>query len=169
MLQYHRRIMPFHTFSDPSTCIRQIEVDAWLRWLTHEYEASLAPIISCLLTQVRILLAGSLAPNQPTILSLALLDLLHPSYEAPSRNPTRQSQVCSFNNLFAHLFDMKIDVSNEELRTQLKTLRYELQSVTQDRDLLDARRSRELRDLQAKWEEDVKRLQVCSHGTPRLV
>ena len=55
----------------------------------------------------------------------------------------------------------KIDVGNEELRVQIKTLRYELETVKQERDVVNLRHEKELRDVKAKAESDFKRAHVC--------
>lgn len=52
------------------------------------------------------------------------------------------------------------DIGNEDLRAQVKTLQYELESFKQERDLTNLRHEKELRDAQAKAEADFKRAQV---------
>lgn len=48
---------------------------------------------------------------------------------------------------------MKPDIGNEDLRAQIKTLQYEVDSLKHDRDVTSLRHGNELRDAQAKAEE----------------
>ena len=52
------------------------------------------------------------------------------------------------------------DAANEELRTQINTLRYELENLKQERDLSELRHEKELRDLQARADADYRKAQV---------
>jgi len=52
------------------------------------------------------------------------------------------------------------DVSNEELRTQIKTLEYELASLKQEKELIVLRHEEELRDAHTKAETEIRRAQV---------
>lgn len=60
----------------------------------------------------------------------------------------RQSQV------------VKPDIGNEDLRAQIKTLQYELESFKQERELSKLRHDKELRDVQFKAEEVFRKAQV---------
>ena len=51
-------------------------------------------------------------------------------------------------------------MGNEELRTLIKTLRYELETVKHEREVVSLRHEKELRDVQAKAEADFKRAHV---------
>lgn len=53
------------------------------------------------------------------------------------------------------------DIGNEDLRAQIKTLQYELDSFKQERELTNLRHEKELRDAHIKAEADFKRAQVC--------
>ena len=60
----------------------------------------------------------------------------------------RQSQV------------VKPDIGDEDLRAQVKTLQYELESFKQERELSKLRHDKELRDVQLKAEEVFRKAQV---------
>ncbi|KAL1583708.1 hypothetical protein WHR41_07451 [Cladosporium halotolerans] len=53
------------------------------------------------------------------------------------------------------------DHGNEDLRAQLRTLQYELDSLKQERELSSLETQQELRDAQARAEEDFKRAQTA--------
>ena len=53
------------------------------------------------------------------------------------------------------------DAGNEDLRAQLRTLQYELDSLKQERELATLESQHELRDLQARAEEDFRRAQTA--------
>ncbi len=52
------------------------------------------------------------------------------------------------------------DVGDEDLRAQVKTLQYELESFKQEREFTNLRHEKELRDVQLKAEADFKKAQV---------
>ena len=54
----------------------------------------------------------------------------------------------------------KPDIGNEDLRAQVKTLQYELESFKQERELSKLRHDKELRDVQLKAEEVFRKAQV---------
>ena len=54
----------------------------------------------------------------------------------------------------------KPDIGNEDLRAQVKTLQYELESFKQERELSKLRHDKELRDVQFKAEELFRKAQV---------
>ena len=54
----------------------------------------------------------------------------------------------------------KPDIGNEDLRAQIKTLQYELESFKQERELSKLRHDKELRDVQLKTEELFRKAQV---------
>ena len=74
-------------------------------------------------------------------------------HREPLGESFRQSQVT------------KPDIGNEDLRAQVKTLEYELQSFKQERELSKVRHDKELRDVQLKAEEVFRKAQVG--GVPR--
>jgi hypothetical protein len=53
-----------------------------------------------------------------------------------------------------------IDAENEELRVQVNALRYELDNLKQERDLMELRHEKDLRDLQLKADSDFRKAQV---------
>jgi hypothetical protein len=53
-----------------------------------------------------------------------------------------------------------LDAENEELRVQVNTLRYELDNLKQERDLMELRHEKDLRDLQLKADSDFRKAQV---------
>jgi mitotic spindle assembly checkpoint protein MAD1 len=53
------------------------------------------------------------------------------------------------------------DAGNEDLRAQLRTLQYELDSLKQERELATLETQQELRDVQARAEEDFRRAQTA--------
>lgn len=55
-----------------------------------------------------------------------------------------------------------VDIGNEDLRAQVKTLQYELESFKQERDLNNLRHDKELRDVQLKAEETFRKAQVSN-------
>ena len=52
------------------------------------------------------------------------------------------------------------DIGNEDLRAQIKTLQYELESFKQEREFANLRHEKELRDAQIKAEADFRKAQV---------
>ncbi|KAI9830839.1 MAG: hypothetical protein M1819_005364 [Sarea resinae] len=90
-------------------------------------------------------MASSRNPNtQPTY------DFLTgaPSSPLPLRETVRQSQIA------------KPGQANEDLRAQVKTLQYELETIKQERELASLRHEKELRDVQRQAEADFKRAQA---------
>lgn len=55
------------------------------------------------------------------------------------------------------------DTEKEELRVQVNTLRYELENIKQERDLMVLRHEKELRDVQLKADADFRKAQVCTN------
>ena len=55
------------------------------------------------------------------------------------------------------------DTEKEELRVQVNTLRYELENIKQERDLMVLRHEKELRDVQLKADADFRKAQVCTY------
>lgn len=53
------------------------------------------------------------------------------------------------------------DQGNEELRAQINALKYELDSLQQERELSELRHEKELREIRSKAEADFRRAQVC--------
>ena len=54
----------------------------------------------------------------------------------------------------------KPDIGNEDLRAQVKTLQYELESFKQERELSKLRHDKELRDVHLQAEEVFRKAQV---------
>ena len=71
-----------------------------------------------------------------------------PGQREPLGQSFRQSQAA------------KPDIGNEDLRAQVKTLQYELESFKQERELSKLRHDKELRDVQLKAEELFRKAQV---------
>ncbi|KAL9096462.1 MAG: hypothetical protein Q9165_001459 [Trypethelium subeluteriae] len=82
-----------------------------------------------------------------------------PPSRQPLRETFRQSQIA------------KPDHANEDLRAQINTLQYEVESLKQERELTLLRHEQELRDTQNKAEADFRRAQAAestgSHATKR--
>lgn len=74
-----------------------------------------------------------------------------PPAPSPLRQSIRPSQVS------------KPDTEKEELRVQVNTLRYELENIKQERDLMVLRHEKELRDVQLKADADFRKAQVCTN------
>ena len=55
---------------------------------------------------------------------------------------------------------VKPDIGNEDLRAQVKTLQYELESFKLERELTKLKHDKELRDVQLKAEELFRKAQV---------
>lgn len=102
-----------------------------------------------------------IANTQPTYDFLGGNSVVAPSLSGqrePLGQSLRQSQA------------VKPDIGNEDLRAQVKTLQYELDSFKQERELSKLRHDKELRDVQLKAEElfrkaqaEESRRQVPSH------
>lgn len=61
--------------------------------------------------------------------------------------------------------DVSTDIENEDLRAQIKTLQYEVESFKQERELATLRHDKELRDTQLRAEEMFRKAQVrINHG-----
>ncbi|KAI9801441.1 MAG: Mitotic spindle assembly checkpoint protein MAD1 [Piccolia ochrophora] len=69
-------------------------------------------------------------------------------------HPLRQSQLAS-----------AIDTGNPNLRAEVKALQYELETVKQERELVNLRHEKELRDAQKKAEVDFKRAQASESSS----
>lgn len=54
----------------------------------------------------------------------------------------------------------RADVEKNELRVQVGTLKYELENMKQERDMVALRHEKELRDLQLKADTDFRKTQV---------
>lgn len=65
--------------------------------------------------------------------------------------------------MFASITDQRLilDAEKEELRVQVNTLKYELESIKQERELEALRHEKELRELQLKADADFRKAQVC--------
>lgn len=78
------------------------------------------------------------------------------SVPAPAMQPLGQSRRQSTV--------IKPDIGNEDLRAQIKTLKYEVQSFKEERELSTLRHDKELRDVQLKAEEVFRKAQVEESG-----
>ncbi|KAF2211221.1 hypothetical protein CERZMDRAFT_43702 [Cercospora zeae-maydis SCOH1-5] len=83
--------------------------------------------------------------NQPTY------DFLAGDQE--QRNPLRETMKQSTVT--------RPDINNEDLRAQLRTVQYELDSIKQERELHDLHHQQELREAQSRAEADFKRAQAA--------
>lgn len=61
-----------------------------------------------------------------------------------------------------------IDIGNEDLRAQIKTLQYELESFKQEREFTNLRHEKELRDAEVKAEAEFRKAQVWGQPLPGL-
>ena len=89
-----------------------------------------------------------MAHNQPTYDFLTGAPASPPQRQ-PLRETLKQSTVS------------RPDVNNENLRAQLNTLQYELDSLKQERELKDLQQQQELRDLENRAEADFKKAQAA--------
>lgn len=64
---------------------------------------------------------------------------------------------------------MAIDLGNEELRVQINSLKYELESLKQERELSALQHEKELHEVQARAEEDYKKAQVGNPTSTRYL
>jgi mitotic spindle assembly checkpoint protein MAD1 len=88
-----------------------------------------------------------MARNQPTY------DFITGAEQSPYRQPLRETLKQSV--------PPKATANNEELRSQLHALQYELDSLKQDRELVTLQHQQELRDVQNRAEADFKRAQAA--------
>lgn len=58
------------------------------------------------------------------------------------------------------MLKLKLDTGNEELRSQINTLKYELENINRERELASLQHERGLRELQIKADTDFKKAQV---------
>ncbi|OJD24978.1 hypothetical protein ACJ73_03656 [Blastomyces percursus] len=61
----------------------------------------------------------------------------------------------------------KADAGNEELRVEIKTLRYELDNLKQERDLTALHHEKELRELQIRADADFRKAQAAESSSHR--
>ncbi|KAK5168746.1 coiled-coil domain-containing protein mad1 [Saxophila tyrrhenica] len=87
-----------------------------------------------------------MAHNQPTY------DFIHGGAASPPRQSHRETFKQS---------TVKPDINNENLRAQLHTLQYELDSLKQERELTALQQAQEIRDAQNRAEADFKRAQAA--------
>ncbi|KAI9809456.1 MAG: coiled-coil domain-containing protein mad1 [Pycnora praestabilis] len=105
--------------------------------------------------------------NQPTYDFLS--GAVSPPAPQPLRETFRQSQIIKpgvsrGNKAHVQTELISLDLGNENLRAEVKTLQYELQTVRQERELATLRHEKELRELQKKAEDDNKRAQLSDNG-----
>ncbi|KAK3116199.1 coiled-coil domain-containing protein mad1 [Teratosphaeriaceae sp. CCFEE 6253] len=91
------------------------------------------------------------ARNQPTY------DFLTAADASPPHHPSRET----FRETLKQSTVSRADLNNENLRAQLNTLQYELDSLKQDRELTVIQHQRELREAQSRAEADYKRCQTA--------
>src|ERR1700761_3510872 len=89
-----------------------------------------------------------MARNQPTY------DFITGTEGSPPRQPLRETFKQS-------TISAKADINNENLRSQLHTLQYELDSLKQERELTSLQHQQEIRDVQNRAEADFKRAQAA--------
>ncbi|KAK4991882.1 coiled-coil domain-containing protein mad1 [Elasticomyces elasticus] len=87
------------------------------------------------------------ARNQPTY------DFLSGNMPSPPRQILRETLKQSML--------VKADIGNEQLRAQINSLQYELETVKQERELAALRHQSEIRELQTRAEADFKRAQTA--------
>lgn len=88
-----------------------------------------------------------MARNQPTY------DFLTGGDASPPRQPLRETLKQSTVS--------RPDINNENLRSQLHTLQYELDALKQDRELTTLQHQQDIRDAQSRAEADFKRAQAA--------
>ncbi|KAF7190765.1 Spindle assembly checkpoint component MAD1 [Pseudocercospora fuligena] len=93
-----------------------------------------------------------MARNQPTFDFLAGGEPSPPRRQ-PLRETMKQSTVS------------RADINNEDLRAQLRTVQYELDSLKQERELNELRHQQELREVQNRAESDYKRAQAAENAS----
>lgn len=98
------------------------------------------------------LAASRIANTQPTYNFITGGSVPAPTMQ-PLGHSRRQSTV-----------PVKPDIGNEDLRAQIKTLQYELQSFKEERELRSLRHDKELRDVQLKAEDTFRKAQVEESG-----
>ena len=79
-----------------------------------------------------------------------------PPPAAPVRQPLRET--------FKQSTTSKADINNENLRAQLNTVQYELESLKQDNELKELQQQQELRDLSTRAEADYSKAQAAEHA-----
>ena len=100
------------------------------------------------LKNTTISLSNAMARNQPTY------DFITGAESSPPRQALRETFKQSAN-------PTKADINNENIRSQLHTLQYELDSLKQERELTSLQHQQELRDVQNRAEADFKRAQAA--------
>lgn len=93
--------------------------------------------------------ASRIANTQPTYDFFTGTSISNTHAVQPLQQTFRQSQAIKAP-----------DVGNEDLRAQIKTLLYEVESFKQEREFTNLRHEKELRDVQTKADADFKRAQV---------
>ena len=76
-------------------------------------------------------------------------------------------QVGRTCSIFVYQAQLWLDIGNEDLRAQVKTLQYELESIKQEREVTNLRHEKEVRDAQIRAEADFKRAQACTSSTTK--
>ena len=76
---------------------------------------------------------------------------------SPPRQPLRESTTLKQSTSF-----VRADISNEQLRAQINTLQYELDTIRQARELEILQYQSEVREAEKRAEADFKRAQVST-------
>jgi hypothetical protein len=92
-----------------------------------------------------------------------------PSYNFLTGEPADDSAASSQQPLREAFRQSKADYGNEDLRAEIKTLKYSIANLEQDREFEKLRFEKEIRDIEKKAERDFKRAQVCSCSQQGLV
>ena len=82
-------------------------------------------------------------------------------HETPQRNRQSFAESTAAFKQSTMAPPSRPDAGNEDLRAQLRTLQYELDSLKQERELATLETQHELRDVQARAEEDFRRAQTA--------
>ena len=90
-----------------------------------------------------------MARNQPTY------DFLTGAEASPPRQPLRETLKQSTVSV------ARADINNENIRSQIHTLQYELDSLKQERELTSLQHQQELGDAQSRGDADFKRAQAA--------
>lgn len=72
--------------------------------------------------------------------------------ESPPRQPLRETRRQSMS--------VRPDIHNENLRAQIKTLQYELETLKQERELRSLREQSDVREAEKRVEAEYRRAQV---------
>ncbi len=109
-------------------------------------------------------LAGWRAHNRPMISSQETRIRIPMAFRHCSRPFARRRQAKQVRNGIQFFGTLQLrywlDTGSDDLRAQIKTLLYEIESFKQEREFTNLRHEKELRDAQTKADADFKRAQV---------